>query len=328
MDKIEIYNKLKKVIDQSNIKVDESMKKHTSFKIGGNADFLISAKTVDDIKNILKFSNDNNIDLTIIGNGSNILVKDKGIRGIVMKIDLQEIEIQKKNEDLENYKIMEKVAEDEEIYSYNEVWVKVGAGVKLGMLAGILLKEEIEGFEFASGIPGTIGGAIKMNAGAYGKEMKDIVLETTYMDRSGNIYKLNNEEQKFKYRKSIFSNNDYIILNTTIILNYGIKEQIKAKMNEYMTSRKEKQPIDLPSAGSTFKRGKDFVTAKVIDECGLKGYRIGDAEVSKKHAGFVVNLGNATAKDVLELIEYVKNIVYEKTRKEIELEVEVIGESK
>lgn len=328
MDKIEIYNKLKKVIDQSNIKVDESMKKHTSFKIGGNADFLISAKTVDDIKNILKFSNDNNIDLTIIGNGSNILVKDKGIRGIVMKIDLQEIEIQKKNEDLENYKIMEKVAEDEEIYSYNEVWVKVGAGVKLGMLAGILLKEEIEGFEFASGIPGTIGGAIKMNAGAYGKEMKDIVLETTYMDRSGNIYKLNNEEQKFEYRKSIFSNNDYIILNTTIILNYGIKEQIKAKMNEYMTSRKEKQPIDLPSAGSTFKRGKDFVTAKVIDECGLKGYRIGDAEVSKKHAGFVVNLGNATAKDVLELIEYVKNIVYEKTRKEIELEVEVIGESK
>ena len=328
MDKIEIYNKLKKVIDQSNIKVDESMKKHTSFKIGGNADFLISAKTVDDIKNILKFSNDNNIDLTIIGNGSNILVKDKGIRGIVMKIDLQEIEIQKKNEDLENYKIMEKVAEDEEIYSYNEVWVKVGAGVKLGMLAGILLKEEIEGFEFASGIPGTIGGAIKMNAGAYGKEMKDIVLETTYMDRSGNIYKLNNEEQKFKYRKSIFSNNDYIILNTTIILNYGIKEQIKAKMNEYMTSRKEKQPIDLPSAGSTFKRGKDFVTAKVIDECGLKGYRIGDAEVSKKHAGFVVNLGNATSKDVLDLIEYIKNTVYEKTRKEIELEVEVIGESK
>lgn len=329
MDKIEIYNKLKKVIDQSNIKVDESMKKHTSFKIGGNADFLISAKTVDDIKNILKFSKENNMELTIIGNGSNILVTDKGIRGIVMKIDLQEIEIQKKIDDVANYANFDKVEEDEEIYSsYNEVCIKVGAGVKLGKLAAILLKEEIEGFEFASGIPGTIGGAIRMNAGAYGKEMKDVVFETTCMDRNGNIYKLNNKEQKFEYRKSIFSNNDYIILNTTIILNYGIKEQIKAKMNEYMMSRKEKQPIDLPSAGSTFKRGKDFVTAKVIDECGLKGYRIGDAEVSKKHAGFVVNLGNATSKDVLDLIEYIKNTVYEKTRKEIELEVEVIGESK
>lgn len=173
---------------------------------------------------------------------------------------------------------------------------------------------------------GTIGGAIKMNAGAYGKEMKDIVLETTYMDRNGNIHKLSNSEQQFEYRKSIFWNNDYIILSTTIILNYGIKEQIKAKMNEYMLSRKEKQPIDLPSAGSTFKRGNGFITAKLIDECELKGYRIGDAEISKKHAGFVVNLGNATAKNVIELIEYVKKIVYEKTNKEIELEIQIIGE--
>lgn len=326
MSNIEIYNELKKIIDQSNIKPNESMKNHTSFKIGGIADFFVTAKKIDDIKNILKFSNDNNINLTIIGNGSNILVTDKGIRGIVMKIDLQEIEIQKKVDDNANFADIEKVAEDEEIYSYNEVYVKVGAGVKLGMLAGILLKEEIEGFEFASGIPGTIGGAVKMNAGAYGKEMKDIILETTYMDRSGNIHKINNIEQQFEYRKSIFSNNDYIILSTIIVLNYGIKEKIKAKMNEYMMSRKEKQPVDLPSAGSTFKRGIDFLTAKVIDECGLKGYRIGDAEVSKKHAGFVVNLGNATAKDVLNVIEYVKNTVYEKTNKKIELEIQIIGE--
>lgn len=326
MSNTEIYNELKKIIDQSNIKPNESMKNHTSFKIGGIADFFVTAKKIDDIKNILKFSNDNNINLTIIGNGSNVLVTDKGIRGIVMKIDLQEIEIQKKIDDKANFMSIEKVAEDEEIYSYNEVYVKVGAGVKLGMLAGILLKEEIEGFEFASGIPGTIGGAVKMNAGAYGKEMKDIILETTYMDRSGNIHKLNNTEQQFEYRKSIFSNNNYIILGTTMVLNYGIKEKIKAKMKEYMMSRKEKQPIDLPSAGSTFKRGIDFLTAKVIDECGLKGYRIGDAEVSKKHAGFVVNLGNATAKDVLNLIEYVKNTVYEKTNKKIELEIQIIGE--
>lgn len=173
---------------------------------------------------------------------------------------------------------------------------------------------------------GTIGGAVKMNAGAYGKEMKDIVLETTYMDRNGDIYKANNLEQQFEYRKSIFSSNDYIILNTTILLNYGIKEQIKGKMNEYMVSRKEKQPIEFYSAGSTFKRGSNFITAKIIDECGLKGYRIGDAEVSRKHAGFVINLGNATAKDVLELIEDVKNIVYEKTNNKIELEIQIIGE--
>lgn len=173
---------------------------------------------------------------------------------------------------------------------------------------------------------GTIGGAIKMNAGAYGKEMKDIVLETTYMDRDGNIHKLNNSEQKFAYRKSVFSNSNYIILSTTILLNYGIKEQIKAKMNEYMLSRKEKQPIDLPSAGSTFKRGNGFITAKLIDECGLKGYRIGNAEVSKKHAGFVVNLGDATAKDVIDVVEYVKKVVFEKTGNEIELEIQIIGE--
>ena len=173
---------------------------------------------------------------------------------------------------------------------------------------------------------GTIGGAIKMNAGAYGKEMKDIVLETTYMDRDGNIHKVNNMQQQFEYRKSMFSSNDYIILNTMILLNYGIKEQIKGKMNEYMVSRKEKQPIEFYSAGSTFKRGNNFITAKLIDECGLRGYRIGDAEVSKKHAGFVINLGNATAKDVLELIEDVKNKVYEKTNNKIELEIQIIGE--
>lgn len=194
-------------------------------------------------------------------------------------------------------------------------------------LLGILAKEEIEGFEFASGIPGTIGGAIKMNAGAYGMEMKDIVLETTYISRStGEIHKLNNKEQQFEYRKSIFSNNNFIILSTKLLLNYGIKEQIKAKMNEYMTSRKEKQPLELPSAGSTFKRGNGFITAKIIDECGLKGYKIGNAEVSRKHAGFIVNLGDATANDVIQLINYVKSKVFDMTKKKIELEIEVVGE--
>lgn len=297
------------------------MKKHTSFKIGGNADLFVKVKKIDEIKYILEFVNKNKVKLTVIGNGSNILVTDKGIRGIVMKIDLQGIDIQKKVEDNVVQLQDKMVAEETVNYNYNQAIVTVGAGVKLGKLAQILLKEGIEGFEFASGIPGSCGGAIRMNAGAYGKEMKDVVLETIYIDREGNLHTVKNNEQEFSYRKSMFSEHEYIILSTKLILNYGIKEQIKAKMDEYAASRKEKQPIEFPSAGSTFKRGEDFITAKLIDECGLKGYRIGNAEVSKKHAGFIINIGDATAQDVMDLIEYVKKQIYEKTNKKIELEI-------
>ena len=201
----EIFNELIKIIQPSNIKVNESMKKHTTFKIGGNADFFVTVRTIEEIKNILEFVKQNNIELTVLGNGSNILVTDKGIRGIVLKIDLQGIEIQKKEEDVAMQLTETMVAEETEVYSYNynQVFVTVGAGVKMGNLAQILLKEEIEGFEFAAGIPGTIGGAIRMNAGAYGKEMKDIVLETTYIDMDGNIYTIDarkvSEETLGKY---------------------------------------------------------------------------------------------------------------------------------
>ena len=231
----EIFNELIKIIQPSNIKVNESMKKHTTFKIGGNADFFVTVRTIEEIKNILEFVKQNNIELTVLGNGSNILVTDKGIRGIVLKIDLQGIEIQKKEEDVAMQLTETMVAEETEVYSYNynQVFVTVGAGVKMGNIAQILLKEEIEGFEFAAGIPGTIGGAIRMNAGAYGKEMKDIVLETTYIDMDGNIYTISNNEQKFEYRKSIFSNDKFIILSTKLILNYGIREKIKEKMSQY-----------------------------------------------------------------------------------------------
>ena len=189
-----------------------------------------------------------------------------------------------------------------------------------------MLIEEIEGFEFAAGIPGSIGGAIRMNAGAHGGEMKDIVSETKCMDMNGNIKILSNEEQKFEYRNSIFSSNQYIILSTKLKLKKGIYKEIKAKMDEYGEWRKEHQPLEYPSAGSTFKRGTDFITAKLIDECGLKGYNIGNAEVSTKHAGFVVNKGNAKAKDILNLVKYISEKVYEKSGKKIELEVQVIGE--
>ena len=194
----------------------------------------------------------------------------------------------------------------------------------IGFLAQKFLKEEITGFEELSGIPGTIGGAILMNAGAHGKEIKDIVTEVTAMDYNGKIFNFTNEEAEFTYRHSKFSNGEYIILQAKMLLQKGSKEEIKAKMDEYAQYRKEKQPIEYPSAGSTFKRGTDFITAKLIDEAGLKGYSIGGAKVSEKHAGFIINTGDATAKDVLDLARYVTDKVYEKFGKKIEFEIKIL----
>jgi len=293
-------------IDSKKIKYDEPMSKHTSFKIGGLAECLIKVDTIEELKKILMFVRQNNINLTIIGNGSNLLVLDSGIKGITIKINIKKQIIDVKEEFIE---------------------VKVGAGNSNIELAQKLLKEEITGFEEISGIPGTIGGAIRMNAGAYGKEMKDIVKDVTFMDYDGNITVLENEKLGFEYRNSMFSKNKYIILEATLKLQKGTYDEIKQKMDEYLKSRKEKQPLEFPSAGSTFKRGNDFITAKLIDECGLKGYKIGGAEISNKHAGFVINRGNATAKDVLDLTKYIKEKIYEKFQKTIELEIEVIGDN-
>ena len=303
MDK-EIIEKIQKIIPKEKIYINEDMKKHTSFKIGGPAECLIKIENKVQLKNIFEIVKDFNIPLTIIGNGSNILVSDKGIKGIVLKIEIKKLEIQENNE---------------------KVNVTVGSGEKLGIIAQKFLNQEIEGFEFASGIPGTIGGAIRMNAGAHGKEMKDIVKTVTYMDRDGNIKKIENAEAEFKYRNSIFSHKDYVIIETELELQKGNKEEISEKMQEYANFRKEKQPLEYPSAGSTFKRGEDFITAKLIDECGLKGYQIGGAQISEKHAGFIINKDNATAEDVMKLIEYTKEQRYHKFGKKIETEVEILN---
>lgn len=307
MQKDEIYNYFTDQLNIRNIKVDEPMNKHTSFKIGGNADFFIRISDVEQLKGVLNYSKLNNIDVTIIGNGSNILVKDNGIRGIVIKLDFNKVKIDK----IDN----------------KHVKVTAEAGATLGLIAQKLLKENISGFEFASGIPGTIGGAIRMNAGAYGEEFKNIVTKTKCLDEYGNIHILKNEEQRFSYRHSIFVEEKLIILETELLLNlHDGPEEINKKMTEYFQSRKAKQPLNYPSAGSTFKRGDDFITAKLIDECGLKGFSIGGAQISEVHAGFIINKGGATAKDVLKLVEYVKSKVYDKFGKKIELEIEVLGE--
>lgn len=323
----EICQNLTKEIPSEQIYMNEPMSKHTTFKVGGNADIFIKVKNLEQLKFVIKVAKKNNIRITIIGNGSNLLVKDNGIRGIVAKIEFEDIKIDADN-----------------------AIVTVGAGVKLGLLAQELLKNELSGFEFASSIPGTIGGAVRMNAGAYGSEMKDIVISTKcldlkrynmltqktniddieieeYIEKSDEpeIVELDNDQQEFSYRDSVFSSKRYVILETKLKLQNGDKEEIKRKMDEFLKSRKEKQP-NLPSAGSTFKRGDGYITAKLIDECGLKGYTIGGAQVSEKHAGFIVNTGDATAQNILDLIEHIKQVVYEKTGKLIKLEIEIIGD--
>ena len=301
-----LQKELQEGIKRKNILKDEPMKEHTSFKVGGIADYFIKIENIDELKFLLKFVEKKKIPLTIVGNGTNLLVTDKGIRGIVVKIEMNGFRFEK---------------------NVDSVIFTAEAGLTLPKLAGIALKEEFAGLEFLSGIPGTIGGAIRMNAGAYGSEMKDVVLKTKYIDRKSlKIKTLDLKEHKFEYRNSIFSKKDYIILETTLKLSKGTKDEIKAKMDEYMKSRKEKQPLEFPNAGSTFKRKGDIITAKLIDECGLKGVSVGDACVSEKHAGFIINKGKATASDILELIDKIKKVVKEKQNIDIELEVLVLGE--
>lgn len=307
MEKEKIAEKLRRVVSENtSITVNEDMAKHTSFKTGGRADIYCRIASIEDLKEVTKQIKMLEIPMYIIGNGSNLLVRDGGIRGIVIKLDLKQVRIESKEG--------------------NKVLVKVQAGIPLTVLARKLQKEGISGMEFASGIPGTMGGAIRMNAGAHGGEMKDVVKNTTYMDQEGQIKVIEKEEHQFQYRNSIFASNNNIILETTLELEQGDKEQIEEKMKEYANWRKEKQPIEYPSAGSTFKRGDDFVTAMLIDQCGLKGYQIGGAEVSTKHAGFIINKRDATTKDIIDLINYVKEQVKKKFDKDIELEVQIIGE--
>lgn len=297
----EIYNELIQNIAQNRVLKNEPMSKHTSLKIGGLADIFVNVNNIEELKYILDLAKNNKTGITVIGNGTNLLVKDKGIRGITIKLDLKYIKI-----------------EDEE--------VEVGAGVPLPLLAKTAYENSLSGLEFASGIPGTVGGAVKMNAGAYGGEFKDIVIETTYLDNKLNIKTITNSEHKFNYRYSIFDETNDIIISTKLKLNKELQKNIKNKMEENSLKRREKQPVDFPNAGSTFKRKNEYIPAQLIDKCGLKGYNIGDAYVSEKHAGFIINKGKATAKDVLQLIEHITKTVKENFNVDLELEIKVIGE--
>ena len=295
---------LREIVGEENVKINESMDKHTTFKVGGNADIFVKVKNNKELIEILNKKID--LPITIVGNGSNLLVKDKGIRGIVIKYTSN------------NYSLA--IHNDKTI-------LEVDAGVMNGVLAQHLLENDLTGFEFASGIPGTIGGAIYMNAGAYGKEISGVVEDVTFINLKDNkIYTIKNNQCEFAYRNSIFMNINAIILKATMVFTKGKKSDIKRTMDEYRRKRISSQPVEYPNGGSTFKRGDGFITSKLIDEAGLKGYKIGGAEVSTKHAGFIINSNNATAEDVLKLVEHVQRKVYEKFNKKIELEMRVLGE--
>ncbi len=298
-----LTKEMQEFINKEDIYANEPMSKHTTFKIGGTADIFVKLRSTEQIERLIDLCNERNVPIKVIGNGSNILVKDNGVRGVVAKICTNSYEF------------------------LDEETIRVDAGMLNVKVSMILVEHSLTGFEFASGIPGTIGGAVKMNAGAYGSQMSDVVVKTKYIDlKDMQIKEINNAEQKFEYRKSLFSTTSSIIIDTTLRLKKAEKEEIQEKISKNNESRKTKQPIEKPSAGSTFKRGKDFITAQLIDECGLKGYTVGGAQVSTKHAGFVVNTGNATASDVIKLVEIIKQKVQEKFNKDIDLEIEIIGE--
>ena len=284
------------------VKYDEPLKNHTTFQIGGKCIALIEPKKVEDIIEAIKICRENNLNFFVIGNGSNLLVPDDGYNGVIIKIKSEFSNIQVEGECLITQ-----------------------SGAKLSEVYTVAYENSLTGFEFASGIPGTIGGAIFMNAGAYGGEIKDIVESVEVLDLDNyEVKELKNEELEFSYRKSIIQRKNYIVLTIKLKLKKGNKEEINAVYEDLRKKRNSKQPLNFGSAGSTFKRPEGHFASKLIEDAGLKGYHINDAWVSEKHSGFIVNKGNASYKEVMELIEYVQKVVFEKFEVKLETEVRIL----
>lgn len=303
MDKEKYTKLLENIAGRENVKTDEPMKDHTSFKIGGPADFFVTPCSVYSLCEVIKLCNNENLPIFIMGNGTNLLVSDKGIRGVVVKI----------YDNLSDFHVKEDC-------------IEAYGGILLSKLSDIALENGLTGFEFASGIPGTLGGAVAMNAGAYGGEMKDVVIETEYIDKEGNIKIIRGEEHQFGYRTSFIQKQSGIAVKSLIKLKKGDKSSIKALIDDLTARRQDKQPLEMPSAGSVFKRPEGYFAGKLIEDCGLRGYSIGDAQVSEKHCGFIVNKGNATAKDILDLIRHIQKTVKDKFNVDLQTEVRIVGE--
>lgn len=289
--------------EQVEILVAEPMKNHTTFRIGGPADALALPKTPEEVAEVVRFCHEHAQSYYVLGNGSNLLVSDEGYRGLVLQLYRNFNDIQ-----------------------VNGETITVQSGAMLAAVARTAYQTGLTGLEFASGIPGTIGGAVVMNAGAYGGEMKNVLKEVTVLTKEGEVLVIPAKALELGYRTSVIPKNGWIVLGAVLQLKKGDQEQILARMEELKEQRITKQPLDLPSAGSTFKRPEGYFAGKLIMDAGLRGFTVGGAQVSEKHCGFVVNRGNATAADVWELICEVKRRVKEMTGVELEPEVKLLGD--
>ena len=297
-----IFKTLAGITGEKNVMLNEPMKNHTSFRTGGEADIFVSPDSIKSLKDVIKLFRENDIPFYIFGNGSNMLVSDRGIEGAVIHIGngFSSIEV-KENK------------------------ITSGAGAILSAVSNAALENSLTGFEFASGIPGSFGGAVFMNAGAYGSEIKNVIKSVLVLNENLELEELSKDRLELGYRSSIFQKNNYIILGGTIELETGNKDDILSEMNELNAKRREKQPLNFASAGSTFKRPEGYFAGKLIEDSGLKGKKIGGAQVSEKHAGFIVNTGTATTDDIINLMDFCKKTVYEKFGVMIEPEVRITG---
>ena len=297
----EFFEELKSKIGEEIIRTDEPMKEHITFKVGGPADYFITPENSKQIETAIKLCKKYGIPFYIIGNGSNLIVKDEGYRGVIIEIGANMSDI-----------------------SVDGTVITAGAGAILAKVATTAMENSLTGMEFAHGIPGTLGGAVTMNAGAYGGEMKDILVSVRVINDDGEVITVEASDLKLAYRYSTVPKNHYVVLEATMKLSNGDREAIKETMAELAAKRREKQPLEYPSAGSTFKRPEGYFAGKLIEDAGLKGYQVGGAMVSKKHSGFVINYDNATANDILTLIDNVREKVYEQFGVELETEVKVL----
>ncbi len=303
MENNRIENKFYACLGSDNVYRNEPMKKHTTFRIGGPADYYLCPHSAEEIQKVVEICREEKMPYFILGNGSNLLVSDQGYRGVVIQLwkNVSDIRVE-------------------------GCLVYAKAGASLAKIAAEALEEGLTGMEFAAGIPGTLGGAVVMNAGAYGGEMKDVLREVLVMDEQGKIFTLKKDALKLGYRTSAVKEKGYVVLAAVLELQQGDSEEIRSRMEELRQKRAEKQPLDMPSAGSTFKRPEGHFAGKLIMDAGLRGFSIGGAQVSEKHCGFVVNTGNATAGDVLALIREIQKTVLEKFGVELETEVKFLGE--
>lgn len=300
MDK---YKGLEEILSQDSIKYNEPMKKHTTMRVGGPCDCMVEPSSIEEIQKILEYARKNNIKYYVIGNGSNLLVKDEGVHALIIKIANKFSGVEVNGERIKAY-----------------------SGCSVPKLSQIAKENSLSGLEFACGIPGSVGGGIRMNAGAYGSEMVNVVEKVGFLDENGKLNEIDGKDAHFTYRHSMFVENPkYIVVYAIYKLQKGNKDEISKIMEENMNFRKQKQPIEYPNFGSVFKRPEGYFVGKLVDECGLKGYKIGGAQVSTKHSGFMVNIEDATCKDVLDLIEYVKKKVYEKFNVKLQEEVVILG---